>query len=777
MLPHHSAHEIPSHPRALSRAIQKALLNMALAALSMQHAFAQDSGTAAPAEEAVLPAVTATAQRTTTTEGSQSYGARAASSSTGLTLAPRDTPQSVTVITRQQLDDQNIQNVDQLLSATPGVTTTQLDVGTRVTFRARGFDVTTYRVDDIESNAQTSFSGTGSTLDLNLYDHVEVVRGANGLLGGTGDPSATVNLVRKKPTKERKISAGVSYGSWNTKRFNVDANLPVTEDGRVRSRFVISTANAGSFRERESINSLGFLGSIEADLTPDTTLNVGVQHEKNRHNGASWGPSVPVWYADGSTTNLSRSFHPVANWSYTDVESTTVFANLEHRLANRWKAKLALSHSESDSINNLGVVKANYNSTTGIYSGLITQSGTGGILNGFHSEYESQMTGLSASVGGPFNLFGREHEFVIGANGTKSQLTQYTFSSASPANCSLAGTLRTSCMIRTGLSIPNVFSWDGNYADFVTFRTNARAETTTNNYGIYATSRFNLTDKLKTIVGARLSDYETYIDTYSVANVATRSAMQSKKVVTPYVGVVYDLNEKYSVYASYTDVFKPQSQRDTSGDVLKPVTGSSYEMGVKGELLDGALNVSAAIFQAKQNNVAVIDGNNVVPGTNGTQAYVASGSGVESRGIELAASGNLTKNWTGMIGYAYLEQDGLTNANRDPHNTVKVQTAYQFSGDLSKLTIGGGVSYESATVWGTNVVIPLAGGGTTTTPVRTSGVALANAMARYQINDKTTLTLNINNLFDKTYYRQYGFYNGLIYGEPRSITVGLRADF
>ena len=772
---HASVPAIPSRPHTMHRAVRSALLSLTVASiLPMQAARAADAAEPGAAEDSVLPAVTATAVRDTATEGSGSYGARAASSSAGLTLAPRDTPQAVSVVTRQQLDDQNIQNMDQLLNIASGISSTQTDVGARSTYRARGFDITTYRVDGLEISGGADFSGIGSSINLDLYDHVEGVRGANGLLGGKGDPSATINLSRKRPTTERGISGGVRVGSWNSKHVDVDANLPLSDDGRVRSRFVISSDDGGTFRDREHVSNLGLLGIVEADLTADTRVSVGIQHEKTRNDGTSWGANVPIWYADGTRTNFSRSYNPAANWSYTDRETTTLFADLEQKLGGGWKANLSLAHSKGEAINNFGVAKAN--TAGGLWGGFYNQDGTGAVLNGIHSESESERSSMSLAANGPFQLFGREHEAMVGINGYHLEDTSYTFSS-NLGNCNIGGvSAGGSCQYRLQLPIADWRNWDGNYAGFNTYRTNARSETTTDSIGLYTAARFNITDALKTIVGARLTHYKTYIDTFTLQNAVSRNNVMRHDVVTPYAGIIYDLNANYSLYASYTDIFNPQSQRDRDGEYLKPVTGSSYEAGIKGELLDGALNVSAAVFQAKQNNVAVADGANLVPGT-ASQAYIAGGSGVETKGFEFEASGNLTKNWTAMVGYTYLSVDNVNTVERDPRQILRMQTSYRLPDEWNKLTVGGGVSWQSHSVWSAMPGRPLGGGAFDDTPLRTGAYALFNAMARYQINDNLVATLNVSNLFDKTYYRQYGFYDGLIYGEPRKISLGLRASF
>lgn len=133
--------------------------------------------------------------------GQLGYTVESTRSSTGLALTPRQTPQSVTTITRQQMDDRDIHTIEQALETTPGVTANKSEVGGRTDYRARGYSISNWKVDGLQTQGGSDFSGSGNALNMDLYERIDIVRGANGLLGGTGDPSATVNLIRKAPPK------------------------------------------------------------------------------------------------------------------------------------------------------------------------------------------------------------------------------------------------------------------------------------------------------------------------------------------------------------------------------------------------------------------------------------------------------------------------------------------------------------------------------------------------------------------------------------------------
>jgi outer membrane receptor for ferric coprogen and ferric-rhodotorulic acid len=248
-------------------------------------------------------------------DGPDTYTAQHQNAAIGLDLSPRETPQTITVLTRQLLDDQRIETIDDVLGKTPGVSSYAQDNAGRITYRSRGFDITNYKIDGMQVDGQTNFSGVGTSMNMDLYDNLQIIRGANGLLGGTGDPSATIYLQRKAPGTKLAAQGMLTLGNWNKRRAMGDLNLPITRDGHVRSRLVFTDESTDTFRDREHVARRGVLGNVAVDLGPRTVLNGGLQYERTRNDGASWGGNVPIWFADGSLANLPRSTNPVTNWS------------------------------------------------------------------------------------------------------------------------------------------------------------------------------------------------------------------------------------------------------------------------------------------------------------------------------------------------------------------------------------------------------------------------------------------------------------------------------
>lgn len=282
-----------------------------------------------------------------------SYTISETSTSTGLPLSLRETPQTVTVISRQLMDDQQINTLDDVLGTAPGVSSYSNDNAGRTTYRARGFDITNYKIDGMQIDASSSFGGVGSSMNMDLYENAQIVRGANGLLGGTGDPSATIYLQRKAPMKKFSATGLLRLGNWNGRRVMADVNVPITRSGSVRSRYVFSWDDTDTFRVREHVNRIGALANYTVTFSPRDTLNYGFQYERTRNDGASWGANVPIWFADGTPTNLPRSTNPVANWSTALRDQYTAFANYDHSFGGEWHLKVGYMRTEGSSYNNL----------------------------------------------------------------------------------------------------------------------------------------------------------------------------------------------------------------------------------------------------------------------------------------------------------------------------------------------------------------------------------------------------------------------------------------
>ncbi|NWF07623.1 TonB-dependent siderophore receptor [Pseudomonas salomonii] len=680
--------------------------------------------------------VTAT-QLGNVTEGTGSYTPGTIATSTRLILTPKQTPQSVSVVTRQHMDDFGLNNVDDVMRHTPGITVSAFDTE-RSNYYARGFSINNFQYDGIPSTARNVAYSAGNTLsDMAIYDRVEVLKGATGLLTGAGSLGATINLVRKKPTADFQGHATLGAGSWDNYRNELDVSGPMTDSGNVRGRAVAAYQDKRSFMDRYSRKSPTYYGIMEFDLSPDTLLTVGGDYQDTLPTASSWSGSFPLINSQGERNSVKRSFNNAANWSSWEQYTRTVFAMLEHDLGNGWVGKLQLDHK----ING-------YHALMGSIQGDQPQpDGTANLTSG---KYTGDTVSDSADlyVSGPFSLGGREHELVLGGSISASQWKGKGYWNLAPNTVDFNHW-------RGHATIPD---W-GSAQSLI--------DDTVRQTGAYVTTRLNLADDLKLLLGGRVVNYQV---------TGNNPSYRESGRFVPYVGAIYDLNHTYSVYASYTDIFMPQENynRDRENKLLEPDEGQNWEFGLKADFLDGRLNASAAYFEIHESNRALSDDeyNNQTPIPSN---YAYKSSKAVTKGYEVEVSGEIAPGWQLQAGYTHKvvrDDKDVKISTFEPEDQVKLYTTYKLKGNLDKLTVGGGVRWQSVG-WQDIYNNPHKG----YEEFSQDAYWLVDLMTRYQVTKNLSATLNLNNIFDKSYYTNIGFYNSAAYGEPRNVMVTTRWDF
>ena len=697
--------------RMSPHALQVMRLTLALSLAAPQLGLAQQTA----ANNAALPEimVTATSDQQLPTEKTGSYTVRKSQSATKMDMSLRETPQSVTVVTRARMNDFKLDNINQVLAGTTGVTVEKVETD-RTYYTARGFDITNFQYDGV--GVPLVFGNQNGDLDTAIYDRIDIIRGANGLVSSTGNPSATVNFLRKRPTYAFQAAAGVSYGSWNTRRIDADLSSTLNNAATIAGRVVVVHQEGNSYLDRYQPSKNVFYGVIEANLANDTLLTLGYSDQKNNGKGAMWG-ALPLYYTDGTPTNYSVGTNTSASWSAWNSEQQGAFAELNHHLGNDWQWKTTFSHNKLTTDGRLFYVYGTPDRLTG--SGLFS----------YPSLYNSdnKQTLVDSYITGQYSLGGRLHDLTFGASWSRSTLDDMSHYGQG---------------IGTSLSATDAF--DGSYPEPSFDASTNGSHYTDKRKTLYGATRFNLADNLKLLVGANY----THADTTGIAYDISRKTNASS--TTPYAGLVYDLTKNVSTYASYTEIFNPQYQTDSNGATLKPVAGKSYELGLKSEFFDRKLNASAALFRVEQNNSAE------QAGYIGARAYYR-GIDVHSEGVELDLSGKLAKGLEGNIGYTVMtikDKDGSAAKNYVPKKILRVAATYQIP-QFEKLRIGASVNWQGKTSY-------------TQTPTITTvqqGYALLNLMARYDINKHINISANLNNVTNKKYISSL-YWAQSYYGAP-----------
>ncbi|MGY2414592.1 TonB-dependent siderophore receptor [Pseudomonas pergaminensis] len=669
----------------------------------------------------------------TVTEGTGSYTPGSIATATRLVLTPRETPQSISVVTRQVMDDFGLNAIDDVMRHTPGITVSTYDTE-RTNYYSRGFSIVNFQYDGIPTLRDAQYSAGQTLTDMAIYDRVEVLKGATGLLTGAGGPGGTINLIRKKPTSEFKSSIELGAGSWDNYRSQVDVSGPLTETGNVRGRAVAAYQDKHSFLDHYSRKTGVLYGILEFDLDENTLLTVGADYQDSDPKGSSWTGTRTIFDASGNKLDLPRSFNNGPKWGSWEQYSRTAFATLEHTFDNGWVTKGQYNHQINGYDAPLGYISQDSATASSIYARKYVGDTTSDSLDVYAS--------------GPFELFGREHELVIGQSLSISKWKAKDYTATTYFNNSY-----------------DFYNWHGQAIEPLWTATKFNDETTRQT-GTYVTGRFSLTDELHLLLGSRIANYQV---------TGTSDTQESGKVV-PYAGLTYDLNDNFTAYASYTEIFQPQTQyRTRTRTMLDPNEGKNYELGLKGEFFDGRLNSSLAYFEVHEENRPLADTAwNSQPGVD----YSYIGTKTKTKGYEAEISGELARGWQLQAGYTHKiarDDNGKKVATWEPEDQVSFYTTYKLQGKLDKLTIGGGARWQSAG-WQTVNNWGYPGGGRSEKFTQ-APYWLVDLMTRYQVTENLSATLNVNNLLDKHYYTNIGFYDSAYPGDPRNVMVTTRWDF
>lgn len=661
---------------------------------------------------------------------------------TGLDLTPRETPQSITIITREQIDDQAASTIADVLEYTTGLSVKRVDRG-RNLLSARGFDITNFQLDGLPFATGNVGLEESSTV---IYDRIEVVRGSVGLLQGAGEPSASINMVRRQAdARELTGTLTLEAASWDHFSATADVSTPLNSDGSVRARFAAEVYQQDAFVDLESSKGFTLYSVIRADLGPGTRLRAGASYQRDERNGVIWA-QLPYWYADGAVADWSRSKTTGARWNAWDTAETSAFLTIEQDLGIGWSLKGDVSYFQQTEDSKLIWLWGNPDKTTGI----------GMDVWPYWYLAKPKQWNLNLQLKGHYSLLGRQHELVVGAmyNHLKGGWTNRDPDSATVA------------------PVGDFNGWDGSYPE-PTWGPRYRMSGigTTKQTALYGAARFQLLDPLKLIIGGRLSSWVRNEE--EALYTAEPYQLKKKNIFTPYAGAILDLNDYLSAYASYTSIFNPQTARDRNGRYLDPLEGDNYEAGLKADMMNGRLRLSAAIFRIEQNNFAVPDIGYFVPGTTDVASRPAQGT--VSKGYELEMQGQPLPGWDISAGWSHFnakDADGNDVQAHQPRKVFRMATKYEFGGALDGFSLGGSARWESRP--------PQTAANPATGEMEKVGQKaywLVNLMGAYDISSQLSFQLNINNLFDKRYYNTNSWFGGYIYGEPRNVRATLSYGF
>lgn len=647
-------------------------------------------------------------------------------------------PQSVSVVTRQQIEDRNLFTIGEAVQTVAGVTVMPFD-GTNPDYRARGF-VLDYAYDGIPS----TFSSGVPEFDLVIYERLEVQRGPTGLFRGSGSPGGTINLIRKRGQDHLALSGALSVGSWNNYRGEFDIGGPVDAAGRLRLRAVGALHDREFFQDKSHTRKLTAYSALDFDLTPTTTIGTSLSYQDTVANTPMNGQPAYGLLTNGRRHPMTdqflgfpRNFQHLPSWNKF-TETTTEYAGEIKQQLGDWS----------------GVVRGLHRDIPRAWADAFVRPGTGVDPVTLTAEYVNRRsrgvngkTSVDAYATGPFTLFGQEHALAVGYSWDRRN---------------------TSFLNRAQTPVGRYSIYDADLIPLPGAAFTSGSETDLQQSGFHAQLRLHPVRGLTIVAGGRISDY-----TNKSRNIAPSPATdfqtgaRERGQFTPSLGAVLHLTDNVTLYGSYSDIFNPQTQLRADGTVLDPRIGQQYEAGLKGSFLSGALNATAAVFRSKDKNRALADTANpgffVQVGAVKIEGFEFEVTGTPLAGLDLVASYTNVKTEF-ELGTA--AQTGAVFDLNTPRHQYKAYARYE------PAALGG--AFASLSVNGQSGVI--AGG---VPDVREQApFAVVGGQLGWRVNDDLRAFVSVNNVFDKVYYQRVGSINTYnFYGEPRNVLLTLRASY
>lgn len=721
---------------------------------------------------------------------------KSAGQEVGKTVTPlKDVPNTITVIDAAQIEAQNLFTLEDAVTATAGITVT--GVGSEdPSFMSRGFTINNYLVDGV---ATMAFGYPSVVPDLFFYDRLEVLRGPAGLFSGSGNPAGSINLVRKRPGDAFKARASIGYGSWQNVRGEIDLSAPVANGIALRVGAMVQDQD--QFFDVGHRNRVAGFATAKVEIGDNTTLTFGGSYDRFKPAIQSGLPGY-LGKADGSEGRLmtvDRSTYLGADWNRFRSETWTAWAELSHKISDRWTLRASGLYTDVERIDVYSYI-GNQAITTAANPPLNNVLPNNGVTN--HIAYRGDNFAKTAAFDfngvGSFPLFGRDQTLIVGAD---YQALDYDSYSARVSNYAKIDVFNPRSPLEPPLNPygPSVYypvQGSGAICPKVStpvtpapancvLPTWGGSSTKTEQYGIYGQMRLSPVEGLTLVGGGRLTWWESTTQTLLPA-LGRKIPQSVEGRFTPYAGIVWDVTGNLNVYASYADSFTPQTapsgRSRPDGQPVSPMTGKQFEAGTKLSLAGDKLLLSLAGYQIEQ-------GGRLFNHPDDDRIVLQIGK-VRARGVEAEVAGEVLPGWRVNGGYSYTKTKYLEDQNASfeglplvpiiPEHMVKLFTNYEAQGGLLEgASIGGGVTWFSET-WGGNPAVRNAAGTVTTlsTIVRQGSYAVVDLRAGYKVNDRISLSVNVNNLLDRTYYSRISSTGrGNYYGTPRSVFATLRVSY
>jgi catecholate siderophore receptor len=699
-----------------NKIIKGSVLSVALSLIISAQAQAKQSNT--------LPKVVVTSEGPKSNKN-DGYKANLSSSSNRTETSLLNTPQSVSVVTQEQIRDQNITNMSEAARYVPGVVVLQGE-SNRDQVNIRG------------NNTTADFFVDGARDDMQYFrdfyniESVEFLKGPNAMAFGRGGSGGVINRVSKYADGQRNRQFVLTGGSFDNRRIEADLGDRVNDKFSFRLNSMYE--KTGTFRDLGNLERYGINPTGTFEIGDSTELRVGYEHFRDRRFNDRGLPSQ-----NGGALKIDpRTFVGNPNENVSDAQVDSVYGTIIHEFDDSLKIK------------NLTRYTRNLKFYKNVYASSAVNSSGNFNLSAYDNAQERNSITNQTDLTKKFETGSLKHTALLGGEIT-SQDTRVERKTGYFNNTSTSETI--------SLNSPLSFT-------SITYRhsaNDANNKSNTNVLAAYLQDQIDFNKYFQVTAGLRFDSFETDLDNF-------RNGQNFKRrdnFVSPRLGLVLKPQEELSLYSSYSVSYLPSSgdqfsSLNSAEELLKPEELTNYEVGAKWDITP-KLNVGAALYLLDRQNTRANDPNNA-------GFFIATGSS-RTKGFEFSANGKLTDKWQLIAAYAHQDAEitsttsGAAKGRRValvPRNISSLWNKYDFT---EKFALGLGIINQSSQFAGSD------------NSVRLKGFTRFDAAAYYNINSDYKLQLNVENLFDRGYNLTAHNNNNIQPGSTRAFKISLVANF
>lgn len=661
------------------------------------------------------------------------YQAKRASTASKSSVALRNEAQSVQVVTPQTIEDYQVKSLDDAMKFVSGMTQSNTLAGTQDGFVKRGFgnntDGSTLR-DGVRSNLSRNFDAT--------TERVEVLKGPASLLYGALEPGGLINVISKRPEYNQRTRLSGEHSSFGGGNLSVDTTGPMGDSG-FAYRLVAERQHEDYWRNYRSDERSLIAPSLS--WTGDD-LRIDLSYQYKEYSTPVDRGTVLVNNRIANTRYNQQFGEP---WAKNEGIGQIFDARIEYQLNPDWKTRLTYSFNQEkyDFAEAVPAISTTAQRNALNNLGTLRRQANGG-------EYDNQVQYATWDWIGSTRLLGQRHELLIGLD--DEQVDNFR-----------GDTYRGTANSNFNIYRP-VYGNLAESRDISAAQSDRRDELHSNS--IYAKDNWHLNDQWILVLGGRYQRYDQYLD-QGLGNSYNRLIDDQGQAFLPFVGVVFAATDRLSLYANYSESFKPnQSNSQADAAAFDPEEGKSREIGAKYDITPN-LSANIAVYDIEKQNVVV--SNNGVSEAAGK---------VGSRGVEVDLTGRIAERWNLIATYAHTDTEILDDPSNKGNalvNAAKNIGSLYLSHDLAVpgefglWRVGGGARYvgkravdNANSAW-------------------LDSYTVADAFISWEttglLGDKTRLQLNANNLFDKEYYPSSGGDLRIAVGEPREVRLSASVEF